>query len=425
MRTISLTLLAMMLMPMIVSAKSVVGKIEFVSEIPLLDLSAKARVLYGGVEKKEPKISLQTRSGAQTGAKHLQRGKARSNRFDNKISNTFLERNPQWNTFYSGISSQDEIPHLQRVKGKSGRAMAKDPYFGFACFAGHNTEQAIFAIEPNGYVMKKLSTDYVPCGVTVDQAHRLAYVSDASNGNVIVYDLVSRKPINSIKMGGCPCGLVLDVPRSRLYVADQSGDRVAIIDTMSLKRIGDVPVGKLPRNLVITPDGRFVYVTNEYGNSVSVVDVQSRRCIKTIPTGQLPLGLAMNPNGKEVYVANSESNYVSVINTQTNTETARIKTTSQPGKLLVDPSTNLVYVATAISTKTDGRGIIVLFDRNTHEIVSRIPTGFGADDLRLDLGKQRLYVQGYDDDSVYVVDLKKRRTAQYFVNHVNDVKPPH
>ena len=142
------------------------------------------------------------------------------------------------------------------------------------------TEQALFVIRPNGDLMRKLATDYVPCGVTVDQANRLAYVSDSSHGNVIVYDLVTAKPINSIKMGGCPCGLTLDVPRSRLYVADQTRDSIAIIDTKNLKSIGNVPVGHLPRSVVVTPDGKFVYVNNQYGNSVSVVDTQKKHLHK-------------------------------------------------------------------------------------------------------------------------------------------------
>ena len=43
--------------------------------------------------------------------------------------------------------------------------------------------------------------------------------------------------------------------------------------------------------------------------------------------------------------------------------------------------------------------------------------------MRLDLTKQRLYVQGYDDDSVYVVDLKKQETASTFVNRVTSGQP--
>jgi len=405
-----------------VLAKSIVGEIEFVTEIPLLDLNAQARTLYGVVEKKDPEVSLQARRGSKTGIKRGYHGNAQSNHLGTQISNTTLEGNPQWNTFYSEISRQAPKSNLRSGKGKVDKLSAKDRYFGFACFAGHMTEQALFVIQPDGDLMKKLATDYVPCGVTVDQAHRLAYVSDSSHGNVIVYDLVSGKPINSINMGGCPCGLTLDVPRSRLYVADQSRNSIAIIDTKNLKSIGNVPVGKLPRNVVVTPDGKFVYVTNQYGDSVSVVDTQKRSCIKFIHTGGQPIGLAMSPSGKEVYVCNSDNNYVSVINTQANTETERITTTWQPNKVLVDPSTNLVYVTAVKSQKNDGASIVVVFDRATHKVVSKIPTGFAADDMRLDLGKQRLYVQGFDDDSAYVVDLNQRKTAQYFVNQVNSAQ---
>jgi DNA-binding beta-propeller fold protein YncE len=60
-------------------------------------------------------------------------------------------------------------------------------------------------------------------GLTLDPAHRLAFVACDANATLLTVDLDSWQVLDSNRVGDDPDVLAFDAPASRLYVAAESG----------------------------------------------------------------------------------------------------------------------------------------------------------------------------------------------------------
>jgi DNA-binding beta-propeller fold protein YncE len=112
-----------------------------------------------------------------------------------------------------------------------------------------------------------MSSKGFPIRVTFTADGRHALVTNATAGNVAVFDVRSKLPIatlelaesgvvyNQSMLGGTamPIGTVVDPARQRAYVAISGGDRVTVIDTREWKIVGHWAAGREPDALGLVP----------------------------------------------------------------------------------------------------------------------------------------------------------------------------
>lgn len=123
---------------------------------------------------------------------------------------------------------------------------------------------------PPGFKSADADPRSVFLGVAVGTDNRTLYLSEGDNGQVGIFDLVSRRRLNSLTLDGTYQGrtyrnsltgaLQLSPDGRRLYVLDLGHFRLVIFDTESKQIISSIPVGRLPFGLAIAPNGRFAYV---------------------------------------------------------------------------------------------------------------------------------------------------------------------
>ncbi len=110
---------------------------------------------------------------------------------------------------------------------------------------------------------------------SVAVGNRYAYISNAQNDLISVFDLKKHKVVRQIPLrvhpkldayrGVMPFGVTLSPDEKTLYVACLSLNAVAVIDTRKNKVLGYIPTGWMPSRVKTSPDGRRIYVTSARG----------------------------------------------------------------------------------------------------------------------------------------------------------------
>ncbi len=109
-------------------------------------------------------------------------------------------------------------------------------------------------------------------GVAFSKDSKTAYLSGGDKGNVLVFDAVSYKKIDSISLNGIFNGekfedsftsdLTINSSNNELLVLDRGNNRLVRIDILSKKITASIPVGRIPFGVSISKDGKKAFVAN-------------------------------------------------------------------------------------------------------------------------------------------------------------------
>ena len=104
---------------------------------------------------------------------------------------------------------------------------------------------------------------------------RFVFVSNGTNDNISVIDIVSDQLVTEIPLkldpalkqfrGVIPFGLTVSPDQRRLYIAESGVNAVGVVDIPTMKVIGHIPVGWFPAKLEVTPNGKSLVVSNAKG----------------------------------------------------------------------------------------------------------------------------------------------------------------
>jgi DNA-binding beta-propeller fold protein YncE len=126
--------------------------------------------------------------------------------------------------------------------------------------------------------------------------------------------------------------------------------------------------------------------------------------------GKIPLGevkgridhLAMDLGRHRLFVAELENDTVAVVDIQAGQVLRRLTGFKEPQGIGYVPATDMVYVANA------GDGTVRIFKGSDYAPVSTLDLGDDADNIRVDLGENRVYV-GYGAGAIAIIDPRTRQ----------------
>lgn len=218
-----------------------------------------------------------------------------------------------------------------------------------------------------------------PGHVVTDGGSRLAFVTDADNDVVQVFDLEARRQVGSIKTGRYPHGLRLSPDGRTLYVANMKGDSVSVIDVRSQKETGRIAVGKSPVQVGFSVDGKQAYVSLHAENALGLIDTGRRKLSAKVKVGRNPVQMYATQDGK-VFVANQGSRQqpddrVSVVDPLAGTVIAEVRT--GPGAHGVAISTDGKYV---FVSNTEA-GTMTVIDGSRYGVVGTYKVGDGPNGI--------------------------------------------
>jgi YVTN family beta-propeller protein len=227
----------------------------------------------------------------------------------------------------------------------------------------------------------------------------------------------------------------------------------------SLSPVGyQIPLGDLPLNIALSPDMNYAAVTNngQSTQSIQLIDLRTQHLLDMYEIGKSWLGLAFGNDGKTLYASGGNDNFIIRFDVKDNQLSCRdtfklgvaMQDTISVAGIAVDEPSHRIYAVTKdnnslyiIDTGTKkilkqislgGEGYtcilspdkkhlycscwgcnnIVIINVKSLEIEEAIPVGDHPNDLVTDRKGNMLYVANSSDNSVSVIDLKKRKVVE-------------
>ena len=159
-----------------------------------------------------------------------------------------------------------------------------------------------------------------PAGMDIDEKKQRMYVVTKENNSLYLVDLRTKKPTDSIKLGGEGYTCLLSPDKTELYVSCWGCNRVKVFNTRLNKFTDEVKVGSNPNEMCLSKNGKWLYVANANDNSVSVIDIAKRKVVETLntalypdaPSGSTTNAVALSEDDKSLFIANADNNYLAV-----------------------------------------------------------------------------------------------------------------
>ena len=207
--------------------------------------------------------------------------------------------------------------------------------------------------------------------VAVSPDNRLAFVTQASAGNVIFIDLKKRAVVDTVDVGFSPFGVAISPDGRTLYIVNtQSGTgSLSVIDIPSRTVKDTVEFETQPGLIVVSPDGDRGYLNSGSSGAISVLDLSSHRIVGTIQTdGEMVFGMDISPDGSSLYAGAGGD--VLFIDADRNLIRERITVADQTGPLKVSPDGRRIYIS---GFRLSGGGTaIYVIDVASKEIIGKI-----------------------------------------------------
>jgi len=213
----------------------------------------------------------------------------------------------------------------------------------------------------------------------------VVYVTDETQGNVVVVDPAAGTVIATIAVGKRPRGAHLspdgkqllvalsgspiagpNVDESKLPPPDRSADGIGVVDLEAHKLERTLPSGQDPETFDISPDGKIAYLSNEDNSEMSALDLGTGKIVGTVKVGGEPEGVTARPGGKEVYVTSEADGAVYIIDTAALKLITKIKTGPRPRSIAFTTDGSMAFVTSETSAS------VAVVDANTHKLVKTI-----------------------------------------------------
>jgi YVTN family beta-propeller protein len=221
---------------------------------------------------------------------------------------------------------------------------------------------------------------------SLDQTRGRLYIAHMDAGQLLVFDVRSRRVVRTIPAAGVHG--VLAVPQAgRVYASATDDHEVLTIDAKTDRVLARAPAGSYPDGLAYDTAQQHVFVSDESGGVETVLSRSGRR-IATVPLGGEAGNVQYDPVSGRVLVDVQTRNDIAVIDPRLNRVVRRV---ALPGcthdhGLLVDASRRLAFVA------CDGSATLLTLDLRRMKVVGKASVGDSPDVLAFDASLHRLYV---------------------------------
>ena len=220
----------------------------------------------------------------------------------------------------------------------------------------------------------------------------------------------------SLPLGDLPLNMAVSPFGKMLAVTNngQSDQSIQLIDVDSRTVLDSLPVGKAWIGLAFSEDGKTLYASGGNDNWILKLNISNGRLIPsdTLVIGQpwpekiSPAGIALDDKGKLLYAVTTEDNSLCIMDIASKEVLERYPLGAEGYTCLLSPDKKTLYISCWGCNK------VQLFDTDTRQFTGSIPVGDNPNDMCLTKDGSYLFVANANDNSVSVIDLKKRMVIE-------------
>ena len=219
-----------------------------------------------------------------------------------------------------------------------------------------------------------------------------------------------------ITLGDLPLNIAVSPSKKLLAVTNngQSDQSVQLIDAVNHRVLDSVPMGKSWLGLAFSSDEKSLYASGGFDNIIVHFAIKNN---KLVPTDTIVLGkkwpvaigvagIAVDDKHHLLYTVTKESNSLYVADLKTNKVIGQYPLGAEGYTCILSPDNNTLYVSCWGCSKVE------LFDTRKQQFTGSVTVGSNPNDMCLSSNGAFLYVANSNDNSVSVIDVKKRQVIE-------------
>lgn len=242
-------------------------------------------------------------------------------------------------------------------------------------------------------------------------------LSDIESHRITLPNGWSITPVGkSVQLGDLPLGIAVSSSKKLLAVTNngQSANTLQLIDASSLKLLDSIVVPKAWLGLAFSADDKSLYASGGNDNWILkyAVTRNKLRISDTIVLGKpwpekiSPAGIALDGKRHILYIVTKENNSLYVVNEISKRVLGQFPLGGEGYTCLLSPANEELYVSCW------GCDTVRIFDTRRQTFSGAIAVGDNPNDMCVTKNGSFLFVANANDNSVSVIDLKKRNVIE-------------
>lgn len=286
---------------------------------------------------------------------------------------------------------------------------------------------------PNGWQLspagRMLPLGDLPLNLALSRSQRL--LAATNNGQSVqsiqLIDPAAEKILHSVIIPTSWYGLKFSADEKYLYASGGNDNRIlkyAIVNNR-LQLSDSILLGAKwpnrisPAGIDIDDAAGLLYVVTKENNALYIIDLATKKTLQQVALGNEAYACLLSPDKRHLYISSWGGDVVIVFDTRGRKIETRIPVGDNPNELLLNKAGDLLFVATANDNSVS---IIDLKKRKVIEVLNtalfaNAPTGSTANGLALSKNEKRLYVANADNNclAVFDVSLKSKSKSKGFI----------
>jgi YVTN family beta-propeller protein len=276
---------------------------------------------------------------------------------------------------------------------------------------------------PNGWSLTpagaSLPLGDLPLNIAVSHSGRYAAVTNNGQSvqSIQLIDAKAGVELDSVEIGTAWGGIAFSADEKFLYASGGNDNwiiRYAVRNNKLVNadtiRLGDRTANKVsPTGMAIDDKKQLLYVVTKENNSLYVISLRDRSVLRQLPLTSEGYTCLLSPDKKELYVSSWGDKKIMVYNTATNVFTDSVMVGNHPNDLTVSNNGQYLFVANASDNSVS---VIDIRKRKVLETLnaalypeSRI--GSTTNGVALSVDEKTLFVADADNNCVAVFDVQR------------------
>ncbi|HEY4062178.1 MAG TPA: beta-propeller fold lactonase family protein [Puia sp.] len=219
-----------------------------------------------------------------------------------------------------------------------------------------------------------------------------------------------------LTVGDLPLNIAVSPSQRFLAVTNngQSTQSIQLVDTKNEKILDNKVIAKSWGGIVFSNDEKYLYASGGNDNWILKYAIEEGR-LNTVDTFKLgdpwpkkisPAGITVDDRRQLLYIVTREDNSLYVVDMKTKAIVQQLPLGGAAYTCLLSPDKKELYISAWATDK------ILIYDTRKNKLIDSVAVGDNPNDICLTAKGTYLYVANANDNSVSVIDIKKRKVLE-------------